>query len=357
MTGQGISQIVFYAVALVALGYPLGLWMARVYTTPRAAGRFFASLERGFCRVVRTDPTREQDWKSYGTTVLVFSVLFWFVLYGIQRLQAHLFLNPDHMKAVPSHLSLNTAASFITNTNWQFYGGEYTMSYFTQMAGLAVQNFVSAAVGIAVLAAVVRGLARRNADTIGNFWVDLYRTLVYILLPLAIVVSALLIWQGVPQTFHGHATATTLQGAQQSIARGPVASQIAIKQLGTNGGGFYNSNSSVPFENPTGPLELHRDARDPADPGGAGVHVREDGARATPRVGGVRGDVRRLRDRHRREPAGRAARLGRAAQLGREHHAGERPVGRQHVRQGGPLRASRDRPTGRSRRATPRTAR
>ena len=252
MTGQGISQIVFYAVALVALGYPLGLWMARVYTTPRAAGRFFASLERGFCRVVRTDPAREQDWKSYGMTVLVFSVLFWFVLYGIQRLQAHLFLNPDHMKAVPSHLSLNTAASFITNTNWQFYGGEYTMSYFTQMAGLAVQNFVSAAVGIAVLAAVVRGLARRDADTIGNFWVDLYRTLVYILLPLAIVVSALLIWQGVPQTLHGHATATTLQGAQQSIARGPVASQIAIKQLGTNGGGFYNSNSAVPFENPNG---------------------------------------------------------------------------------------------------------
>jgi potassium-transporting ATPase potassium-binding subunit len=252
VTGQGISQIVFYAVALVGLGYPLGLWMARVYTAPRAAGRFFASLERGFCRVIRTDPGREQDWRSYGKTVLVFSVLFWFVLYAIQRLQGHLFLNPDHMKGVPAHLSLNTAASFITNTNWQFYGGEYTMSYLTQMAGLAVQNFVSAAVAIAVLAAVVRGLARRNAETIGNFWVDLYRTLVYILLPLSIVVAALLIWQGVPQTLHAHATATTLQGAHQSIARGPVGSQIAIKQLGTNGGGFYNSNSAVPFENPTG---------------------------------------------------------------------------------------------------------
>ena len=252
MTGQGITQIVVYAVVLIALGYPLGLYMARVYTTPRAAGRLLASLERGFYRLVRTDPTREQDWKSYGKTVLVFSVLFWFVLYAIQRLQGHLFLNPDHMKGVPSHLSLNTAASFITNTNWQFYGGEYTMSYLTQMAGLAVQNFVSAAVGMAVLAAVVRGLARRTADTIGNFWVDLYRSLVYILLPLSIVVAAILIWQGVPQTFHGHATATTLQGAQQSIARGPVASQIAIKQLGTNGGGFYNSNSAVPFENPTG---------------------------------------------------------------------------------------------------------
>ena len=226
--------------------------MARIYTAPRVAGRFFASLERGFCKVVRVDPDREQDWKGYGLTVLVFSILFWIVLYAIQRVQGHLFLNPDHMQDVPSHLSLNTAASFITNTNWQFYGGEYTMSYLTQMAGLAVQNFVSAAVGIAVLSAVVRGLARRSSATIGNFWVDLYRTLVYLLLPLAVVFTVFLVWQGVPQTFHGHATATTLQGAQQTIARGPVASQIAIKQLGTNGGGFYNSNSAVPFENPTG---------------------------------------------------------------------------------------------------------
>jgi potassium-transporting ATPase potassium-binding subunit len=231
--------------------------MARIYTAssdtlPRGAGRFFGRLERGFCKVIRVDPNREQDWKGYGLTVLVFSVLFWMVLYAIQRVQGHLFLNPDHMQDVPSHLSLNTAASFITNTNWQFYGGEYTMSYLTQMAGLAVQNFVSAAVGIAVLSAVVRGLARRSSATIGNFWVDLYRTLVYLLLPLAVVFTVFLVWQGVPQTFHGHATATTLQGAQQTIARGPVASQIAIKQLGTNGGGFYNSNSAVPFENPTG---------------------------------------------------------------------------------------------------------
>ena len=154
------------------------------------------------------------------------------------------------------------------------------MSYLTQMAGLAVQNFVSAAVGIAVLAAVVRGLARRSAGTLGNFWVDLYRSLVYVLLPLALILGVILISQGVVQTFDGHATATTLQGAEQTIARGPAASQIAIKQLGTNGGGFYNSNSAVPFENPNGPLELLRGALDPADPGGAGVHVREDGRRA-----------------------------------------------------------------------------
>jgi potassium-transporting ATPase potassium-binding subunit len=252
MSSQGISQIVVYSLALVALGYPLGVWMARVYTHAQPAGRAFAAIERFFLRAARADGDREQEWKAYGWTVLVFSILFFLLLYVIQRVQGHLFLNPDKMHGVPSHLSLNTAASFITNTNWQFYGGEQTMSYLTQMAGLAVQNFVSAGVGIAVLAAVVRGLARRSSDTVGNFWVDLYRTLVYVLLPLSLIVGVLLIWQGVPQTFHGHVSATTVQGASQSIARGPVASQIAIKQLGTNGGGWYDSNSAVPLENPTG---------------------------------------------------------------------------------------------------------
>ncbi|MGZ4333959.1 MAG: potassium-transporting ATPase subunit KdpA [Gaiellaceae bacterium] len=252
MSTQGITQVVVYAVVLIALGYPLGLYMARVYLADRVRFGVLRSVEHGFCRLVRADPTKEQDWKSYGGTVLVFSVLFFVALYAIQRVQGHLFLNPDHMTGVSAHLSLNTAASFITNTNWQFYGGETTMSYLTQMAGLAVQNFVSAAVGMAVLAAMVRGIARRSSGTLGNFWVDLYRSLVYILLPLAVVVTVLLAWQGVPQTFHGHVTATTVQGASQTIARGPVASQIAIKQLGTNGGGFYNANSAVPFENPTG---------------------------------------------------------------------------------------------------------
>jgi potassium-transporting ATPase potassium-binding subunit len=252
VTGQGIAQILVYAAVLVALAYPLGIWMARVYSVPRVAGRLLAAVENGFYRLVRTNAAGEQDWTSYGKTVLVFSFVFAGVLYGIQRLQGHLFLNPDHLGGVPSHISLNTAASFVTNTNWQFYGGEYTMSYLTQMAGLAVQNFVSAAVGMAVLAAVVRGIARRSAMTLGNFWVDLYRSLVYVLLPLAAILAVILVWQGVPQTFHAHATTTTLQGAQQTIARGPVASQIAIKQLGTNGGGYYNANSAVPFENPTG---------------------------------------------------------------------------------------------------------
>ena len=251
MTGQGIGQILVYAVALVAFGYPLGMYMARVYA-PGFRARWLWGAESGFYRLMRSDPNREQDWKSYSKTVVVFTVLFFGVLYTLQRLQAHLFLNPDHLPAVQPHIAVNTAASFTTNTNWQFYGGEYTMSYLTQMAGLAVQQFVSAAVGMAVLAAVIRGFSRRSATELGNFWVDFYRSMVYILLPLALLLGLILVSQGVPQTFSGHATATTLEGAAQTIARGPVALMIAIKQLGTNGGGFYNSNSAVPFENPNG---------------------------------------------------------------------------------------------------------
>jgi K+-transporting ATPase ATPase A chain len=252
MTGQGIAQILVYAVVLVALAYPLGMWMARVYTSRGLGGRVLGEVESGFYRLVRTDPDEEQDWKAYAKSVLVFSLLFSVVVYAIQRLQGHLFLNPDGLKAVPSHIALNTTASFVTNTNWQFYGGEYTMSYLTQMGALAVQQFVSAAVGMAVLVAVVRGLSRRSTTGLGNFWVDLYRGLTYILVPLSILLAVILVASGVPQTFSGHATATTLEGVSQTIARGPVALMVAIKQLGTNGGGFFNSNSAVPFENPTG---------------------------------------------------------------------------------------------------------
>jgi K+-transporting ATPase ATPase A chain len=251
MSGQGVAQILVYGAVLVLLAYPLGVFMARVYGN-LAAPRGLRGVERGFYRLVGTDPAKEQSWKGYSLTVLVFSTVCFAVLYVIQRAQGHLFLNPDKLKGVPAHIALNTGASFVTNTNWQYYGGETTMSYLSQMAGLAVQNFVSAAVGMAVLVAVVRGLARRSASTLGNFWVDLYRSLVYILLPLAAILAVILIANGVPQTLHGHATATTLEGAKQAIARGPVASQISIKQLGTNGGGFYNANSAVPFENPNG---------------------------------------------------------------------------------------------------------
>jgi len=253
MTGQGTFQLVMYAVVLTALAYPLGIYMARVYE-----GQFgfvngrLAAGERLFLRLVGSERDREQNWKQYAGTTLVFTIVFTILLYLLLRSQGHLPLNPDNLPGVSAPIALNTAASFVTNTNWQYYGGEYTMSYLAQMAGLAVQNFVSAAVGMAVLAAVIRGFARRTTTGIGNFWTDLYRSLVYILLPLAVILGVILISQGVPQTFDGHATATTVQGAHQSIARGPVASQIAIKQLGTNGGGFYNSNSAVPFENPNG---------------------------------------------------------------------------------------------------------
>jgi K+-transporting ATPase ATPase A chain len=244
---EGIAQILFYSVVLVALAYPLGIYMAWAFTREKAD-----IVERGMFRLFGRKSGEEQDWKGYGKTVLVFSLVCSVVLYAIQRLQGHLFLNPDHLKGVAPHIALNTTASFITNTNWQYYGGEYTMSYLTQMAGLAVQNFVSAGVGIAVLVAVVRGIARRSRNELGNFWRDLYRVIVYLLLPLSILLAVILISQGIPQTFDAHATATTLQGAHQSIARGPVGSQISIKQLGTNGGGYYNSNSAVPFENPNG---------------------------------------------------------------------------------------------------------
>jgi K+-transporting ATPase ATPase A chain len=251
MSGQSWAQILVYVAVLVALAYPLGMWMAKVYGTFRAP-RPLAWLERNFYRLVRADPNRQQDWRAYGTSVLVLTVVSGGVLYAFQRLQAHLPFNPDHLADVPAHIALNTTASFVTNTNFQYYGGETTMSYLTQMAGLAVQNFISPAVALTVLVALIRGLSRRSTSELGNFWVDLYRSIAYILVPIAVVFAIFLMWQGVPQTFSGHATATTLQGAQQAIARGPVASQEAIKMIGTNGGGYYNSNSAVPFENPTG---------------------------------------------------------------------------------------------------------
>ena len=224
MTGNGILQIALYVVILTVLAYPLGAYMARVYTGTLRMPGWLTAPERGFYRLLGTRAEEEQGWKAYAGTALVFMGVFAVLLYLILRLQGHLPFNPDGMKGVLPWVSINTTASFITNTNWQYYGGEYTMSYLSQMAGLAVQNFVSAALGMAVLAAVIRGFARRSAGTIGNFWVDLYRSLVYILLPLAAILAVLLISQGVVQTFHGAAQATSVEGAQQTIARGPAAS-------------------------------------------------------------------------------------------------------------------------------------
>ena len=253
--GQGIAQILVFVAVLIAAAYPFGLYMARVFADDGgflSSGRlrFLGGAERGFYRVIGEKTTKEQTWKEYLLHLLGFSFLFVLFLYLILRIQGHLFLNPEHFKGVSDFISFNTASSFLTNTNWQFYAGESTMSYLSQMAGLAVQNFVSAAVGIAAMVALFRGFTRRSSGTVGNFWRDLYRALVYVLLPLALVAAVILIAVGVPQTFHSYATVTTLQGGHQTIARGPVASQIAIKHIGTNGGGFYNSNSAVPFEGP-----------------------------------------------------------------------------------------------------------
>ena len=226
--------------------------MARVYGDGTSAGRpSFLPVERLIYRVCGVDEKREQRWTVYAYSLLGFSLVSFLAVYLLQRVQGSLPFNPSGMSGVVPHLSFNTAVSFMTNTNWQSYGGETTMSHLTQMTGLAVQNFVSAAAGMAVMAAFIRGIARRRASTLGNFWVDLTRSTVRILLPLSIVVAVLLISQGVIQNFHGHTEVTTVEGTTQVLAGGPAASQIAIKQLGTNGGGFFNVNSAHPFENST----------------------------------------------------------------------------------------------------------
>ncbi len=252
MTAEGVLQLAFYVVVLTAVAVPLGHYMARVYEGDRVfLTRILGPLERLIYRMLGRSATVEQDWKAYAKTVLVFSLLFWLLLYVILRAQSVLPFNPEGFGAGPADLTFNTTTSFVTNTNWQFYGGETTLSYFSQMAGLTVQNFVSAAVGMAVLVAVIRGIRSRAGKSLGNFWQDITRTLLYILLPLAIVGALILVSQGVIQSLTGYQDVSTVTGDSQTLAMGPAASQIAIKQLGTNGGGFFNVNSSFPFENPT----------------------------------------------------------------------------------------------------------
>jgi K+-transporting ATPase ATPase A chain len=261
VTGNAILQCGVYLAVLVLLAVPLGRYMARVYRgEARTAQRLLGPLERLVYRLggVRTD--EEMSWQRYAAAVLVFNLLGLLLLYALQRLQGLLPLNPAQVGAVSPEVSFNTAVSFATNTNWQAYGGEATLSYLTQMLGLTVQNFLSAATGMAVLVALVRGFTRRSAAGVGNFWVDLTRSTLYVLVPLSFVLALALVSQGVVQSFGPYATAHLLQpthasdGAavtQQLLALGPAASQIAIKQLGTNGGGFFNANSAHPFENPT----------------------------------------------------------------------------------------------------------
>ena len=276
MTANGVLQLLIYLVVLIALAKPLGAYMARVYEhRPFGLDKVLGWLERLLYRLAGVRPDEEMGWKTYAAAMLLFNLAGLLVVYLLQRLQGVLPLNPQGLGAVSSDSSFNTAVSFATNTNWQGYGGESTMSYLTQMLALTVQNFLSAATGMAVLVALIRGFARRTVETIGNFWVDMTRTTLYILLPLSLVTALVLVWQGMPQTFGGYPTASVVQPTQydepitdkdgkpvlddkgqpktkkstlgeQVLAVGPVASQIAIKQLGTNGGGYFNVNSAHP---------------------------------------------------------------------------------------------------------------
>ncbi len=266
MSGAGWLQLIVFVALLIGLTPVLGSYMAKVWSNKKAPGdRVFLPVERFIYRVAGVDPDGEQRWTGYAFSLLAFSAVSVLFVYGFERLQSHLPFNPDHLAAVRPDLAWNTAVSFVTNTNWQSYGGESTMSHLTQMGGLAVQNFVSAAAGLAVMVALIRALVRRRSRTIGNFWVDLIRTTLRILLPLSFVFAIVLLSQGAIDNFHAtHTVATVAAQAthsnasslQQKLPGGPVASQIAIKQLGTNGGGFFNTNSAHPFENPNGFTDL-----------------------------------------------------------------------------------------------------
>ncbi|MEI8697041.1 potassium-transporting ATPase subunit KdpA [Mesorhizobium sp. ISC15] len=251
MTLNGWMQILVYCGIVILLVKPLGGYMYRVFSGKRTfLSPILGPLERSLYRISGTNEREEQHWTSYAAALLFFNLAGFLVLYFLQRLQGSLPYNPAGMTAVEPGLAFNTAASFMTNTNWQNYGGESTMSYLVQMAGLTVQNFLSAATGIAIAVALIRGFAKASGKSIGNFWVDMTRSTLYLLLPLCVLLTLVYVYLGMPQTLGAYINATTLEGAQQTIAVGPVASQIAIKMLGTNGGGFFNANAAHPFENP-----------------------------------------------------------------------------------------------------------
>ncbi len=252
MTVIGWVQILVYCAIIVAIVPFLGAYMTRVFNGERTfLSPVVRPVENALYWAGGVDARREQNWVSYTLAMLLFHVGGFAILYALMRLQALLPFNPAEQSAVAEDLSFNTAVSFITNTNWQNYGGESTMSYLVQMLGLTHQNFLSAATGIVLAVALIRGFARASAQTVGNFWVDITRCTLYVLLPICLLYALFLVWQGIPQTLGPYVEAGTLEGGKQTIAVGPVASQVAIKMLGTNGGGFFNANASHPFENPT----------------------------------------------------------------------------------------------------------
>jgi potassium-transporting ATPase potassium-binding subunit len=252
MTGTGWLQIAVFGALITAMIKPLGGYIARLVQGESRAQRYLAPLENGIYRLAGVDPSEEQGWATYALALILFHAAGIVLLYALQRFQNMLLFNPQGMGPVSPDLALNTAVSFATNTSWQSYSGEATLGYLVQMAGIAVQCFLSGASGIAVAVALIRGFARRSSATIGNFWVDITRITLYLLLPICVAAALFLIWSGVPQSLGPYVHATTLEGANQVLARGPVASQEAIKLLSGDGGGFFNTNSAHPFENPTG---------------------------------------------------------------------------------------------------------
>lgn len=252
MTANGWFQFAFFSIVLLLTVRPVGSYLARVLERERTwLDPLLRPIERLIYKLCGVNADAEMNWREYAYAMLGFSAATLLLTYAVERLQQYLPWNPQHLAAVGPDLAWNTAASFTTNTNWQSYTPESTMSYLTEMVGLATHNFWSAAVGIVVAVALIRGIKRTQSSTIGNFWVDMTRTLLYILAPACIVYALLLVWQGVPQNLHAYTTAHTIENATQTIGQGPVASQEAIKMLGTNGGGFFNANSAHPFENPT----------------------------------------------------------------------------------------------------------
>jgi potassium-transporting ATPase potassium-binding subunit len=252
MTIDGWVQIALFSVIVILITRPLGGYMTRVFAGERTfLSPVLRPIERAVYRCCGVDEKEEQHWLTYAVAVLFFSIVGFLSLYALQRLQWYLPFNPQDQTGVEPSSAFNTSVSFVTNTNWQSYVPETTMGYFVQMAGLTVHNFVSAATGIAMALALIRGFSRREAKAVGNFWVDLTRTTLYVLLPICVVATLVLVWQGAPQNLNAYVDATTVEGAKQTIAQGPVASQEVIKELGTNGGGFFNTNSAHPYENPT----------------------------------------------------------------------------------------------------------
>ena len=342
MSVNGWLQFAIYSIILLAIVRPAGIYMARVIEGERTwLDPVLRPFERLIYKLCGVRADKEMNWREYTFAMLGFAAVTLVFTYAIERLQQFLPWNPQHLAAVGPDLAWNTAASFTTNTNWQFYTPESTMSYLTEMVGLATHNFWSAAAGIVVAIALIRGIKRTNSATIGNFWVDMTRTLLYILTPICIVYALLLVWQGVPQNLHAYTVVHTVEGSTQTIGQGPVASQEAIKMLGTNGGGFFNANSSHPYENPTPLSNFMQIVVDLPDWRGSHLYLGPNDRLARTRLGGIRRHVLPLRRRLRRVLLGRVASTSPDSWSRANAHRDR--ARRQHGGQGGAQRHRRER--------------